>query len=154
MPLLHRRIAPALVVAQLLYLALMELAFTFLSPGNPEPDATGSARNALLGYGAVMVAVAAVMAGGALMLASSRASAAVPRPVRSVLLVLLGLLELGIAAAFLHSAATGSLGPDTVIAGVAVVVSGCVAAGCVPGPAAAPPTQHTPHGRPTARTTG
>ncbi|MFJ1738547.1 hypothetical protein ACIOGT_18790 [Streptomyces microflavus] len=154
MPLLHRRIAPALVVAQLLYLALMELAFTFLSPGNPEPDATGSARNALLGYGAVMVAVAAVMAGGALMPASSRASAAVPRPVRSVLLVLLGLLELGIAAAFLHSAATGSLGPDTVIAGVAVVVSGCVAAGCVPGPAAAPPTQHTPHGRPTARTTG
>ncbi|MER7037025.1 hypothetical protein [Streptomyces microflavus] len=151
MPLLHRRIAPALVVAQLLYLALMELAFTFLSPGNPEPDATGSARNALLGYGAVMVAVAAVMAGGALMLASSRASAAVPRAVRSVLLVL---LELGIAAAFLHSAATGSLGPDTVIAGVAVVVSGCVAAGCVPGPAAAPPTQHTPHGRPTARTTG
>ncbi|MEU1322812.1 hypothetical protein AB0N60_17490 [Streptomyces microflavus] len=154
MPLLHRRIAPALVVAQLLYLALMELAFTFLSPGNPEPDATGSARNALLGYGAVMVAVAAVMAGGALMLASSRASAAVPRPVRSVLLVLLGLLELGIAAAFLHSAATGSLGPDTVIAGVAVAVSGCVAAGCVPGPATAPPTQHTPHGRPTARTTG
>ncbi|MEV7057293.1 hypothetical protein AB0N95_17605 [Streptomyces microflavus] len=152
MPLLHRRIAPALVVAQLLYLALMELAFTFLSPGNPEPDATGSARNALLGYGAVMVA--AVMAGGALMPASSRASAAVPRPVRSVLLVLLGLLELGIAAAFLHSAATGSLGPDTVIAGVAVVVSGCVAAGCVPGPAAAPPAQHTPHGRPTARTTG
>ncbi|WP_405397730.1 hypothetical protein [Streptomyces microflavus] len=154
MPLLHRRIAPALVVAQLLYLALMELAFTFLSPGNPEPDATGSARNALLGYGAVMVAVAAVMAGGALMLASSRASAAVPRAVRSVLLVLLGLLELGIAAAFLHSAATGSLGPDTVIAGVAVVVSGCVAAGCVRGPAAAPPAQHTPHGRPTARTTG
>ncbi|SCK21957.1 hypothetical protein YUYDRAFT_02295 [Streptomyces sp. ScaeMP-e48] len=154
MPLLHRRIAPALVVAQLLYLALMELAFTFLSPGNPEPDATGSARNALLGHGAVMVAVAAVMAGGALMLASSRASAAVPRPVRTVLLVLLGLVELGIAAAFLHSAATGSLGPDTVIAGVAVVVSGCVAAGCVPGPAAAPPAQHTPHGRPTARTTG
>ncbi|CAO0833310.1 Integral membrane protein OS=Streptomyces microflavus OX=1919 GN=Smic_46820 PE=4 SV=1 [Streptomyces microflavus] len=75
---------------------------------------------------------------------------------RSVLLVLLGLLELGIAAAFLHSAATGSLGPDTVIAGVAVVVSGCVAAGCVPGPAATQPltTQHTPHGRPTARTTG
>ncbi|MET8375989.1 hypothetical protein [Streptomyces microflavus] len=153
-PLLHRRIAPALVVAQLLHLALMELAFTFLSPGNPEPDATGSARNALLGYGAVMVAVAAVMAGGALMLASSRASAAVPRPVRTVLLVLLGLVELGIAAAFLHSAATGSLGPDTVIAGVAVVVSGCVAAGCVLGPAAAPPAQRTPHGRPTARTTG
>lgn len=154
MPLLHRRIAPALVVAQLLHLALMELAFTFLSPGNPEPDATGSARNALLGYGAVMVAVAAVMAVGALMLASSRAGAAVPRPVRSVLLVLLGLLELGIAAAFLHSAATGSLGPDTVIAGVAVLVSGCVAAGCVLGPAAAPPAQRTPHGRPTARTTG
>lgn len=154
MPLLHRRIAPALVVAQLLHLALMELAFTFLSPGNPEPDATGSARNALLGYGAVMVAVAAVMAVGALMLASSRAGAAVPRPVRSVLLVLLVLLELGIAAAFLHSAATGSLGPDTVIAGVAVVVSGCVAAGCVLGPAAAPPAQRTPHGRPTARTTG
>lgn len=154
MPLLHRRIAPALVVAQLLCLALMELAFTFLSPGNPEPAATGSARNALLGYGAVMVAVAAVMAVGALMLASSRAGAAVPRPVRSVLLVLLGLLELGIAAAFLHSAATGSLGPDTVIAGVAVVVSGCVAAGCVLGPAAAPPAQRTPHGRPTARTTG
>ncbi|MFD5900073.1 hypothetical protein ACFWHG_01055 [Streptomyces microflavus] len=153
-PLLHRRIAPALVVAQLLYLALMELAFTFLSPGNPEPDATGSARNALLGHGAVMVAVAAVMAGGALMLGSSRASAAVPRPVRTVLLVLLGLVELGIAAAFLHSAATGSLGPDTVIAGVAVVVSGCVAAGCVLGPAAAPPAQRTPHGRPTARTTG
>lgn len=154
MPLLHRRIAPALVVAQLLYLALMEFAFTFLVPGNPEPAATGSARNALLGYGAVMVAVAAVMAVGALMLASSRASAAVPRPVRSVLLVLLVLLELGIAAAFLHSAATGSLGPDTVIAGVAVVVSGCVAAGCVLGPAAAPPAQRTPHGRPTARTTG
>ncbi|MFF7252947.1 hypothetical protein [Streptomyces microflavus] len=153
-PLLHRRIAPALVVAQLLYVALMELAFTFLSPGNPEPDATGSARNALLGYGAVMVAVAAVMAGGALMLASSRASAAVPRPVRTVLLVLLGLVELGIAAAFLHSAATGSLGPDTVIAGVAAVVSGCVAAGCALGPAAAPPAQRTPHGRPTARTTG
>lgn len=132
----------------------MEFAFTFLSPGNPEPDATGSARNALLGYGAVMVAVAAVMAVGALMLASSRAGAAVPRPVRSVLLVLLVLLELGIAAAFLHSAATGSLGPDTVIAGVAVVVSGCVAAGCVLGPAAAPPAQRTPHGRPTARTTG
>ncbi|MET8059437.1 hypothetical protein ACWECC_12870 [Streptomyces microflavus] len=153
-PLLHRRIAPALVVAQLLYMALMELAFTFLSPGNPEPDATGSARNALLGYGAVMVAVAAVMAVGALMLASPRASAAVPRPVRTVLLVLLGLVELGIAAAFLHSAATGSLGPDTVIAGVAVVVSGCVAAGCALGPAAAPPAQRTPHGRPTARTTG
>ncbi|MFJ8771128.1 hypothetical protein [Streptomyces microflavus] len=154
-PLLHRRIAPALVVAQLLHLALMELAFTFLSPGNPEPDATGSARNALLGYGAVMVAVAAVMAGGALMLASSRASAAVPRPVRTVLLVLLGLVELGIAAAFLHSAATGSLGPDTVIAGVAVVVSGCVAAGCVRGlTTAGPPAQRTPHGRPTARTTG
>ncbi|MFF0055123.1 hypothetical protein ACFYRI_12100 [Streptomyces microflavus] len=153
-PLLHRRIAPALVVAQLLHLTLMELAFTFLSPGNPEPDATGSARNALLGYGAVMAAVAAVMAVGALMLASPRASAAVPRPVRTVLLVLLGLVELGIAAAFLHSAATGSLGPDTVIAGVAVVVSGCVAAGCALGPAAAPPAQRTPHGRPTARTTG
>ncbi|MEW2189591.1 hypothetical protein [Streptomyces microflavus] len=154
-PLLHRRIAPALVVAQLLHLALMELAFTFLSPGNPEPDATGSARNALLGYGAVMVAVAAVMAGGALMPASSRASAAVPRPVRTVLLVLLGLVELGIAAAFLHSAATGSLGPDTVIAGVAVVVSGCVAAGCVRGlTTAAPPARRTPQGRPTARTTG
>ncbi|MBK5993594.1 MULTISPECIES: hypothetical protein [Streptomyces] len=153
-PLLHRRIAPALVVAQLLCLALMELAFTFLSPGNPEPDATGSARNALLGHGAVMVAVAAVMAGGALMLGSSRAGTAVPRPVRTVLLVLLGLVELGIAAAFLHSAATGSPGPDTVIAGVAVVVSGCVAAGCALGPAAAPPAQRTPHGRPTARTTG
>lgn len=88
MPLLHRRIAPALVVAQLLCLALMEFAFTFLSPGNPEP------------------------------------------------------------------AATGSLGPDTVIARVAVLVSGCVAAGCVLGPAAAPPAQRTPHGRPTARTTG
>ncbi|CAM5501011.1 hypothetical protein SMICM304S_12123 [Streptomyces microflavus] len=41
------------------------------------------------------------------------------------------------------------------IAGVAVVVSGCVAARCVPGPAATQPltTQHTPHGQPTARTT-
>ncbi|MEU1220116.1 hypothetical protein [Streptomyces microflavus] len=138
----------------MLYLALMELAFTFLVPGKVEPDRTESARNALLGYGAVVVAVAAVMAGGALMPASSRASAAVPRPVRSVLLVLLGLLELGIAAAFPHSAATGSLGPDTVIAGVAVVVSGCAAAGCVLGPAATPPAQRTSHGRPTARTTG
>ncbi|MFW3461356.1 hypothetical protein ACN24K_11830 [Streptomyces microflavus] len=98
-----------------------------------------------------MVAVAAVMAVGALMPASSRASAAVPRPVGSVLL---GLLELGIAAAFPHSAATGSLGPDTVIAGVAVVVSGCAAAGCVLGPAATPPAQRTSLGRPTARTTG
>ncbi|MEV0889230.1 hypothetical protein AB0J03_36270 [Streptomyces microflavus] len=145
----------------MLYLALMELAFTFLVPGKVEPDRTESARNALLGYGAVVVAVAAVMAGGALMPASSRASAAVPRPVGSVLLVLLvllgllgllGLLELGIAAAFPHSAATGSLGPDTVIAGVAVVVSGCVAAGCVLGPAATPPAQRTSLGRPTART--
>lgn len=152
-PLLHRRIAPALVVAQLLYLALMELAFTFLSPGNPEPDRTESARTALLGHGAVVVAVAAVMAGGALVLASSRAAAPVPRPARSALLVLLGLLELGIAAAFLHSAASGSFGPGTVIAGVAVVVSGCVAAGCVLGPAAAP-AQRASHDRPTARTTG
>lgn len=101
-----------------------------------------------------MVAVAAVMAGGALMLGSSRAGTAVPRPVRTVLLVLLGLVELVIAAAFLHSAATGSPGPDTVIAGVAVVVSGCVAAGCALGRPPPRPRSARPHGRPTARTTG
>ncbi|WP_433401754.1 hypothetical protein [Streptomyces sp. CA-146814] len=132
-PSVRRRLAPALVIAQLAYLVLMQLAFTFLAPESAEPRSEESARTALLGYGATVAAVAVVLAGGALMLASSRASARVPRPVRAALLVLLGLVELGIAAAFLRSAVTGSLGPDTLIAGVAVVVSGCVAAACVQG---------------------
>ncbi|MFE7455809.1 hypothetical protein [Streptomyces sp. NPDC057554] len=127
---LHRRIAPALVILQLLYLVLMELAFTFLAPATAEPAPAGSA---LPVYWATVAGVAVVMAAGALVLASAPAGARVPGPVRWVLLALLGLLELGIAASFLHAAVTGSPGPDTVIAGLGVPAACSVVAGCVLG---------------------
>ncbi|PZH05447.1 hypothetical protein C1I97_18750 [Streptomyces sp. NTH33] len=131
-----RRVVPVLLLAQIVYIGLLEFAFAFLVPDTGELDHAESGSAGLLGYGVLVTTVLIVVAGGAVLLASTRVSASVPRVLRMGWLILLGILETGIAVVFIHSAVTGSLGPDTLIAGAAVVVSGCVGAGCVMGAAA------------------
>ncbi|MGW4818422.1 hypothetical protein ACWEP4_05425 [Streptomyces sp. NPDC004227] len=131
MTMFHRRVVPVLLLGQVAYIAMLELAFTFLVPDTAEIDHTDPGTSSAVLY-AVLIAVALLaMIGGAALLSSARISEKTPRALRAGWLILLGLGELAIAAMFLTPVATGASGPDTLIGVLASVLSCAVALTCL-----------------------
>ncbi|MEU6374258.1 hypothetical protein [Streptomyces sp. NPDC046909] len=130
MTVLHRRIAPALLLGQVAYAALLEFAFTFLAPRTGELDHTESDPSGLLLYGLLVAAAVVGMTGGAVLLGSAKARAATPHAVRAGWLGLLSLGEAAIAIAFAGTALAGGSGPDPLIGMAGTLVAGCVAYVC------------------------
>jgi hypothetical protein len=126
----HRRVVPVLLLGQVAYVALLELAFT-LVPDTTEIDHTDPSTAPAVLY-ALLVAVALLaMIGGAALLGSARVRERTPRALRVGWLTLLGLGELAIAVMFLKTVATGASGPDTLIGVLASLASCAVAWSCL-----------------------
>ncbi|MET7600703.1 hypothetical protein ACWERY_31940 [Streptomyces sp. NPDC004082] len=127
----HRRVVPTLLLGQVAYVTLLELAFTFLVPDTAEIDHTAPDTSGTL-LNSVLVAVAALtMIGGAALLGSSRVRDRAPRALRVGWLAVLGVGEVAIAVMLLGSVATGASGPDTLIGVLASVASCAIAWSCL-----------------------
>jgi hypothetical protein len=121
---LTHRVAPILLLMQAAYLALLEFAFAFLAPETGEIDHTEPAGSSGIVYALVVGAAFLGLIGGAALLGSVQARARTAgRPLRVVWLALLGLGELAVAGMFLKSIVDESVGPDTVIGMLAIVIS-------------------------------
>ncbi|MER5343033.1 hypothetical protein ABT030_22390 [Streptomyces mirabilis] len=131
MTVFHRGVVPVLLLVQVAYVALLEFAFTFLTPDTAEIDHTDPSTSATALY-AVLVAVALLaLAGGAALLGSAQVRERTPRAVRVGWLTLLGLGELAVGAMFLRNVAAGASGPDTLIGVLASVASCAIAVSCL-----------------------
>lgn len=121
---LTHRVAPIFLLTQAAYLALLEFAFAFLAPETGELDHTEPAGSDVLIYAAVVGAVFLGLIGGTVLLGSRQArNRTAGRPLRVVWLALLGLGEITVAGMFLKSIVFESIGPDTVIGVLAIVIS-------------------------------
>ncbi|MFB6814819.1 hypothetical protein ACFCV8_09765 [Streptomyces sp. NPDC056347] len=127
----HRKVVPALLLVQVAYVALLELAFTFLVPDTGEIDHTDPRTSATVMYAALVVAAVVAMTGGAVLMGSARVRDRAPRVLRGCWLALLGIGEIAVAVMFLRAVATGSMGPDTLIGVLAAAVSCAVALSCL-----------------------
>ncbi|MEE1771765.1 hypothetical protein PUR34_27315 [Streptomyces sp. JV185] len=126
--LLRHRVAPALLIAQIAYIAFIGLLLS--GPDTAEIDHNApSVADDVLTTGLLLLVVL-VMGGGAALLGRKEARAWAPPAVRGAWLGLLGLGEIAIAAAFLNAARQESFGPDTVVAALAVAVSAAITAAC------------------------
>ncbi|MBT2511672.1 hypothetical protein J7I98_39030 [Streptomyces sp. ISL-98] len=126
---LSRRIAPILILVQVAYIALLEIAFS-LGPDTAELDHTNPSGSSGILYTAVIVAAVVTMAGGAALLGLDKARAGTPRAVRTAWLVVLALGELAIATAFLTSITRETFGPDTLVGTAAIAMCVFIALAC------------------------
>jgi hypothetical protein len=129
---LSRRIAPILILMQISYVALMEIAFTVMVPDTAELDHTNPSASGRFLYTAVVIAVLITLAGGAALLGLDKARTRAPRIARTAWLVVLAIGELAIAGMFLASIARETFGPDTLIGliGIVMCASITVASAC------------------------
>lgn len=127
MHMLSRRIAPVLVLMQVAYVALMEIAFSTIGPDTAELDHTHPSTSGRLLYAAVIIGVVVALAGGAALLGLDRGRKALPRTVRTVWLAVLTIGELAIACTFLAHMVTEPIGPDTLIGTAAIVICALIA---------------------------
>ncbi|GAA2518900.1 hypothetical protein [Streptomyces gobitricini] len=128
--LLSRRIAPVLVLIQVAYVALLEIAFSTLGPDTAELDHTNPSASGRLLYAAVIIGALIVLVGGAVLLGLDKARTACPGAVRTAWLAVLAIGELAIASTFLFHMAKETFGPDTLIGTAAIVVCGLIAFAC------------------------
>ncbi|WP_329537053.1 hypothetical protein OG568_51820 (plasmid) [Streptomyces sp. NBC_01450] len=131
MTMLHRRVVPVLLLAQVAYVALLEFAFTFLALDTAEIDHTDPQTAGTVLYAVLVVVAVLAMAGGAALLGSARVRDRTPRALRVGWLALLGLGEVAVAVMFLRTVVTGASGPDTLTGVLASVASCAVALSCL-----------------------
>lgn len=127
MHMLNRRIAPVLVLIQVAYVALLEIAFTTLTPDTAELDHTDPSTSGRLLYTAVIIGVLITLTGGAALLGLDKARNACPTAVRTAWLAILPIGELAIAGTFLFHMARETFGPDTLIGTAAIAMCGLIA---------------------------
>ncbi|WP_406423519.1 hypothetical protein [Streptomyces sp. NBC_00842] len=128
---LVRHIAPILLLVQVAYLALLEVAFTVLPPDTAELDHTdASAVNMALVRG-ITLAVTIAMTGAAALLGLAKIRTRAPRPIRIVWLVGVALGEVAIAVKALLSILSQNVGPDTAIGALIGTAALTIAAACV-----------------------
>ncbi|MFI8814524.1 MULTISPECIES: hypothetical protein [unclassified Streptomyces] len=129
--LLHQRVAPALLIAQIAYIVLLELLFGLSGPDTAELDHTAPSPTGDALFTGLLILTVLAMGGGAALLGWKRVQAWAPPTARAAWLGALGLGEIALAAAFLNEALRQSLGPDTLIAALAIVVSLAITLTCV-----------------------
>ncbi|MGW5369692.1 hypothetical protein ACWER6_33850 [Streptomyces sp. NPDC004009] len=131
MTMFNRRVVPVLLLVQVTYVALLEFAFTFLTPDTAAIDHTDPGTGASALYAVLVTVTLFATAGGAALLGSAHVREWTPRAVRVGWLTLLGLGELAVAAMFMRNVAAGASGPDTLIGVLASVASCAIAVSCL-----------------------
>lgn len=128
--LLVHGIAPVLLCLQVAYLGFFGLLFALSGPGTAEIDHTDPSPVAHALFNGLLLAFVLPAAGGAALLGSESVRARVPGGVRAVWLAVLGVTEVVVAVSFATTALRESLGPDSLVAVVAVMACAVIALVC------------------------
>ncbi|MER5363483.1 hypothetical protein [Streptomyces sp. NPDC002785] len=129
--LLNHRVAPALLIAQIAYIALFGLLFALPGPDTGELDHTEPSTTGDVMFTGLLILTVLAMGGGAALLGWKKVQAWAPPTAWAAWLGALGLGEIAIAVAFLNAALQEPFGPDTLIAALAIAVSMAITLTCV-----------------------
>ncbi|MFD3410584.1 hypothetical protein [Streptomyces cyaneofuscatus] len=128
--LLNHRVAPVLLGLQVAYLGFFGLLFALSGPGTAEIDHTDPSPVAHALFNGLLPAFVLPAVGGAALLGSESVRARVPGGVRAGWLAALGGTEVVVAVSFATTALRESLGPDSLVAVVAVTACAVIALVC------------------------